>query len=641
MGIRATRDTGRGRRLGRPCRWLRTFSLAALVAGCVGLTAVAGANAGTYVIDNCPSAGNEDAGAWTVFGSPQNVKGTCSAGPGDFIGPRGGSMSPGSLAGVQIGVPAGSGITITEAKIWWQVSHQTSGADTFAIAADNVGAVDESLTPLASPQPSTFVLPSTTTELTLANYCSNDDAGAGCTFGSGENNILELYGAHLTLKDTTLPKGTVTGGDLSGSASVSGTASISYQGQDTSSGVRLVQLEVDGEPAAQKDYMPSCSYTSFQACPPSVSDTIDWNTATVSDGQHNVQLTVEDAAQNTSTIYDGTITTQNAPSSSSSPSITGGAEPLPGSTLSAQTGEWSAPLGAGNISYAYQWQWCSGEGEDCETIAGAQGASYNPTRAEVGHTLRVRVTATDSDGSTSLQSEPSGAVESLTQTGQQSLETNTLRSIGTPNGTNASETAQVHLATQTRITRTFADRALTITGQLTNPAGTPIIGATLDIHEQAANSSSNVLIGHTSTGANGSFTAHVAAGPSRLVTIAYRAFSSDAGYAAQAGIQEIVGAEIHMRITPLRTSSTGTIALSGQVEGPIPRGGVLVELLVYYRGAWVPFRTPRTNAGGRFSTRYEFQGATGRYPFRAEAPGGQVGFPYAAGSSPIIAVRTG
>ena len=136
---------------------LRHLTPLVLVAGVVGLTFVPGARAGTYVIDNCPSAGNGDAGSWTVSGSPQNVKGTCSGALGDYIGPRGGSMSPGSLAGVQIGVPAGSGITITEAKIWWQVSHQGSGADTFALAADNVGVVGESLTPLTTSQPNTFV----------------------------------------------------------------------------------------------------------------------------------------------------------------------------------------------------------------------------------------------------------------------------------------------------------------------------------------------------------------------------------------------------------------------------------------------------------------------------------------------------
>ncbi len=68
---------------------------------------------------------------------------------------------------------------------------------------------------------------------------------------------------------------------------------------------------------------------------------------------------------------------------------------------------------------------------------------------------------------------------------------------------------------------------------------------------------------------------------------------------------------------------------------------MLVELQVHYRGQWVPFRTPRTDSDGRFQIRYQFQGATGRYPFRAEIPAGQAGFPYTGGYSSIITVRSG
>ncbi len=525
-GCKAARSPGR----------LRSLAMAMGLSCLVALTFVRGASAGTYVIDNCPSAGNGNAGSWTVFGSPQNVKGTCSGGPGDYIGPRGGSMSPGSLAGVQIGVPAGSGITITEAKIWWQVSHQVSGADTFALAADNVGAVGESLTPLATSQPNTFVLPSTTTEITLANYCSNDDAGAGCTFGEGENNILELYGAQLTLQDTTLPSGTVTGGTLTNAGTVSGTASISYQAADASSGVRLVQLRVNGEPVAEKDYITSCSYTDFQACPPSVSDTIDWNTTTVADGPHPVELIVEDAAQNTSVIYSGEVTVQNATASSL------GALPGPGN--------------------------------------------------------------------------------------------------GTPNGTSASETAQLQLGLRDSITRAYARRALALAGRLLNGEGQPIEDATLDVLQQIVGTTTPQLITRTKTRSDGTFSVQVPAGPSRLIEIAYRAFSSDASYATVAGIKETVDAGVGLRVTPAHTGPEGTIVLSGAIEGPIPQQGAIVDLLVHYRGRWEPFRTPRTNAHGRFRVVYQFEGGVGRFPFRAEVPGGQAGFPFGSGRSRVVDVST-
>jgi hypothetical protein len=293
--------------------------LTASIVACMLVFAAARAEAGSYVINNCPSAGNGNAGSWTVFGSPQNVKGTCSGGVGDYIGPRGGSMSPGALAGVQIGAP--SGITIREAKIWWQVSHQVSGADTFAIAADNGGVVGESTTPLGAGNPDTFVLSSTTTELTLANYCSNDDAGAGCTFGGGEKNILELYGAQLTLFDSGLPSGSVTGGSLSGAGPVSGTQSLAYNAADGGSGVRYVEVVVDGHSVAKNDYIAECPYQNFAACPANVSGTISWNTSTVTDGSHDLALRVVNAGGNSSIVDDHTITTHNSPSISSPPTI--------------------------------------------------------------------------------------------------------------------------------------------------------------------------------------------------------------------------------------------------------------------------------------------------------------------------------
>ena len=46
----------------------------------------------------------------------------------------------------------------------------------------------------------------------LADYCSNDDAGNGCTFGEGKNANLQLFGAQLTLSDDNLPTGTAPGG---------------------------------------------------------------------------------------------------------------------------------------------------------------------------------------------------------------------------------------------------------------------------------------------------------------------------------------------------------------------------------------------------------------------------------------------
>lgn len=94
----------------------------------------------------------------------------------------------------------------------------------------------------------------------------------------------------------------MTGGTLTGTGPVSGTQSLSYDAQDNDTGVRFVQLRVDGQQVAQNDYIAKCPYTTFMACPASESDTISWNTTSVADGQHNLEVIVQNATQNTSII---------------------------------------------------------------------------------------------------------------------------------------------------------------------------------------------------------------------------------------------------------------------------------------------------------------------------------------------------
>jgi hypothetical protein len=209
-----------------------------------------------------------------------------------------------------------------------------------------------------------------------------------------------------------------------------------------------------------------------------------------------------------------------------------------------------------------------------------------------------------------------------------------------PNGTTASRTAQLTLGLKRRITRTYAHRALRVTGRLLDRQGHPIAGATLDVLQQVSGSASVAVIGHASTRANGTFATSVPGGPTRAIEVAYRAFSTDASYAATATIAEAVNAGVSLSVSPHRTGAEGTITLSGQVLGPVPAQGVAVELLVHYRGRWEPFRVPQTDSRGRFAVVYQFEGGVGRFPFRASVLGGQTGFPFAHGESRAVDVTT-
>jgi hypothetical protein len=105
----------------------------------------------------------------------------------------------------------------------------------------------------------------------------------------------------------------------------------------------------------------------------------------------------------------GSAVTQARPDNTTEPRITGAA--TVGSTLTASQGTWTnAPT-----SFAYQWVRCprSGgqpNGADCATIGGATTTSYVVSTADVDRRLRVRVTASNADGSTTVASNATQAV---------------------------------------------------------------------------------------------------------------------------------------------------------------------------------------------------------------------------------------
>ena len=98
-----------------------------------------------------------------------------------------------------------------------------------------------------------------------------------------------------------------------------------------------------------------------------------------------------------------------APVNTSPPTITGTAQE--GQTLKATPGTWS---GTG-IDYAYQWRRCGPAGRHCSNISRATGQSYTAGRDDVGHTLRVVVTAVNKDGTASAVSRQTAVVAAVRQ----------------------------------------------------------------------------------------------------------------------------------------------------------------------------------------------------------------------------------
>ncbi|HSZ69113.1 MAG TPA: carboxypeptidase-like regulatory domain-containing protein [Solirubrobacteraceae bacterium] len=680
----------------------------------------------------CSASAPSIAPGWSVFtGSTQAVavlSDGCGSGGllGDLVESNGQSGavteegSNGGVVGIQVAVPA-SAPDVTIRSLTAKVTAAPVSGDDAYLGFDSEGqelpclALLQDSSGVGYQRTDSWTLPQGARYFQTSVYCTTDHSHTTCDF-SPASQVPALSEITLTLQDNTPPTISSATGPLASAATsnatVSGTQELSFAGSDTDSGLLSAKLTLTPQAGGAAvthtfDFSGECAYDSWNACP--IKQAVSGyplDSTTLKDGTYTVDLALTDAAGNTTTNTLGSITTRNAPTNTALPTMTA-SELVVGVPVGSLPGSWSAPSGAGSISYSYQWQDCDSHGEHCTSIGDAQGASYTPVASDVGHTLRMLLTATDSDGSSTQATAPSAVVapaqgslgagpgpggsgsgsgnsggsSGATGTGSSSNNSasnnasssgdgsgsgasgagspgtgSTVGSAGVsagasngpglPNGVGASESAQLTLGDQRVISRSFARRVFKVSGRLRAATGEPIAGATLAILAQAQESTASRVVAHARTRANGTFTVKVPAGPSRTVTVAYRAFSANAAYAAQARVKESVAAGVRLSIAPVQVSAAGEIVLTGQVFGPVPAQGALVELLVHYKGRWVPIpashtegATRRTDASGHFVVAYKFQGATGRFPFRAVVPGGQAGLPYTRGYSDTVDVR--
>jgi hypothetical protein len=89
-----------------------------------------------------------------------------------------------------------------------------------------------------------------------------------------------------------------------------------------------------------------------------------------------------------------------APETSFPPAIEGA--PILGRALQAGKGLWRN----NPTKFAYQWMRCDAKGKNCSKITGETETTYVLTAADLAHTVLVLVTASNSEGSQTVNSHP-------------------------------------------------------------------------------------------------------------------------------------------------------------------------------------------------------------------------------------------
>ncbi len=104
----------------------------------------------------------------------------------------------------------------------------------------------------------------------------------------------------------------------------------------------------------------------------------------------------------------GSAEAAEAPTNTAPPTISGTARD--GSYLHSHNGKW---LGTTPLTIHYQWSRCNAAGEECAEIPGATGIAHKLGHEDVGHTLVVKLTASNEAGSASASSGHSATIAPL------------------------------------------------------------------------------------------------------------------------------------------------------------------------------------------------------------------------------------
>jgi len=174
------------------------------------------------------------------------------------------------------------------------------------------------------------------------------------------NAEVSVYSAEIVLINDAKPIGSVPAGTLLGDPA-SGNASLSFTAEDQGGpGVYWVTVQIDGQKVwegtpnlnegkcvTHGTVEGARAFEYAQPCPQETEVRTEVSTTSIPNGQHQLEIEVEDAAGNTAVVYDGTITiANNSAAALLSPApVRGPANGTPASESATLTAQWKGGSG--------------------------------------------------------------------------------------------------------------------------------------------------------------------------------------------------------------------------------------------------------------------------------------------------------
>jgi hypothetical protein len=488
----------------------------------------------------------------------------------------------------------------------------------------------------------------------------------GCTRSTP--STMQLSGLVLTLEDEQPPQAQL-GGSLLAPGWHRGAATLELAAGDVGAGVAGEAATIDG--ASALTAAPACAVatiegearaTKLQPCPSTASQSVEVDTARLADGGHTVRGCVTDFAGDQGCAPEAQIEVDNSP-----PAI-GFAAAGEGEVAATVSDPYSGPA-SGTISVraadAAAWSDLATEfdpdGDGTATLsarlpelaagtylfrAAAADAAGNGGSSQLrvsGSAAEVRRQATDAGGSGSGDGKGSSAGGGPAP-GKSRRVRLTARLVAVSR-TGPDGLTRVDRRSPGSGTTVDYGTAVEVRGRLTEAQGGGVGGRPVAIGSRAA-----AGLGGASerrrvvTDSGGRFGLRLPAGTSRRVTVSFHGGDGFAG-ASRRSLALRVRAGVSLVAEPTELDTGESVRLHGRVRlGPARLSAhgrpVAIQYLERATGRWRPALAVRTDAEGRFDTKYRFRYVTGlaEIRLRATAPA-EGGWPFARGSSEPVTVE--